>query len=333
MRLIQRKIPPLPELTLKQFYEKRNRVLIIREVGGLGDILMHRMIFEDFKKVHPEFKIIFACPSQYHQALQNHPYIDEVLDNRKTSTYDYIVSYNTTTACTRYEIRVAPFASEHRSDIWAGHCGLKLTNHNMHINLSDVDKIAGIKRMEALRGSTRGPSVLISPISAMKGKDLTESHLRALINELRLKGCFVCAAHNFRVPLFDKLELPTFSNLSISAWMGIINATDYVISVDTATFHFAGGIKKPLMGIFTFADGKVYGKYYDFVLVQKHRDNGDWDCGPCYNWGNCPKKSSLIKPCLTEITNDMLIDGVHRMFERWPLDKIKTVQLVMESNK
>jgi len=44
----------------------------------------------------------------------------------------------------------------------------------------------------------------------------------------------------------------------------------------------AGGLGKPLCGIFTFADGKIYGKHYDFVLVQKHRDNGNWNCGSCF---------------------------------------------------
>jgi hypothetical protein len=84
----------------------------------------------------------------------------------------------------------------------------------------------------------------------------------------------------------------------------------------------AGELKKPLVGVFTFADGKVYGRYYDFVLVQKHRDNGDWDCGPCYNWGNCTKTEKVPKPCLTEITAEMIIEGVDKMFDKWPLSNI-----------
>jgi hypothetical protein len=77
---------------------------------------------------------------------------------------------------------------------------------------------------------------------------------------------------------------------------------------------------KPLVGVFTFADGTVYGRYFDFVLVQKHRNNDpEWTCGPCYNWGACPKTKSNPKPCLTEITVEMLLEGVDKMLEKWPM--------------
>lgn len=330
MKLISRKPLPNIELTLRQFHERRNKVLIVREVGGLGDILMHRMMFEDLKKVHPEIKIIFACPQQYHTALKDHPYIDELADSKKISTYDYIVSYNTTTACTRYEVRVSPFSGEHRSDIWAGHCGVTLTNHNMHISIPEEKKQIGRDMINDVKKDFNGPVVIISPISAMIGKNLTDDQLVGLISNLRSRNCFVCATHFAPIPLLKKMKVPVFHGISTLNWMGVINAADYIISVDTATFHFAGGIGKPLLGIFTFADGKVYSKYYQSELIQKHRDNGDWDCGPCYNWANCPKVKTLIKPCLTEITNDMLIDGVDRMFKRWPFHTLKRVQLVME---
>jgi ADP-heptose:LPS heptosyltransferase len=98
----------------------------------------------------------------------------------------------------------------------------------------------------------------------------------------------------------------------------VIEAADYVVSVDSAAFHCAGGLGKPLTGIFTYCDGKVYGKYYDFVLVQKHRDNGDWPCGPCFHWPSCPKSKEMLKPCLTELTPDILADGLERMFQKWP---------------
>jgi ADP-heptose:LPS heptosyltransferase len=99
---------------------------------------------------------------------------------------------------------------------------------------------------------------------------------------------------------------------------------DYMITVDTAAFHLAGGLRKPLCGIFTFADGKVYGKHYDFTLVQKHRDNGNWECGPCFKFGNCIKSRKQLKPCLTEITETEIISGIDEMFKKWPFKSEKT---------
>lgn len=318
MKLIKKMAPAPPVLTLREFYERRNKILIVREVGGLGDILMHRMMFEDFKAINPEFEIVFACPKQYHPALTDHPYIDTLRESRAVNIHDYIVSYNTTSACTRYEIRVAPFSGENRSDIWAGHCGVTLKHHNMHIKIPDQFKQWGQDAIQKAREGHKGPCVMLCPISAMIGKNLTEKQMGGLINELKSMGYFVCASHTLDIPYLRKQGVHVFTHTSIPEWMGLINASDYVISVDSAAFHFAGGIGKPLMGIFTFADGKVYGKYYDFVLVQKHRDNGDWDCGPCYNWALCPKKVHMPKPCLTEITVEMLMEGIKQMFKRWP---------------
>jgi len=318
-KLIRNKLGIPPTLSLKNFYEKRNKILIVRETGGLGDILMHRMMFEDFKRVMPDAKISLALPKQYHVAVEDHPFIDEVLNHREVNVHDYVVSYNTTSACTRYEMRMFPFSGKHRSDIWANHCGVYLTKHNMHINLEDEYKEFGKKKLEECRNGNNGPAVLISPVSAMQVKNLTNFQLEGLVSGLRARGFFVYASHKTAIPKLIELNVPVIDGTSIREWMGVIDAADYVISVDTSTFHYAGGTGKPLLGIFTFADGKVYGRHYDFVLVQKHRDDGNWDCGPCYNWSVCPKSPKKIpKPCLLEITPQMILEGFDKMIKKWP---------------
>lgn len=306
-------------LSIRKFHEKRNKVLIVREVGGLGDILMHRMMFEDFKKLHPDCQIVFACPSQYHDAVADHPFIDEIIPSKNVNIHDYIVSYNTTSACTRHEMRYAPFSKNHRSDIWANHCGVNLTNHDMHIRMSPEIVEYGKRMVETVKQGHEGPSVLLCPISAMVVKNLNQKQLSGTVENLRSKGLFVFSLHTTFIQDLEKLDVPVITKQSIPQWMGIINAADYVVSVDTSVFHFAGGIGKPLTGIFTFADGKVYGRYFKFSLVQKHRDDGNWSCGPCYNWSLCPKTDKIPKPCLTEITPEMIIKGMDEMFKMWPI--------------
>lgn len=303
-------------LSIRDFYNKRDKILIVRETGGLGDILMHRQIFEDFKILMPNIKIVFACPKQYHDAVKDHPFIDEIIDSREVDIHDYLISYNTTSACTRHEMRYAPLSKDNRSDIWANHCGVMLTKHNMHINLSD-DIIQYGKNI--VKNLTDKPTVLLCPISAMFVKNLNETQLKGTVEELRRIGLFVYSLHTKPIVELGKMNVPVITSQTIQQWMGIINAADYVVSVDTSTFHFAGGIGKPLTGIFTFADGKVYGRYYDFTLVQKHRDDGNWECGPCYNWCNCTKTIKVPKPCLTEITVDMIVEGIRKMLNKHPI--------------
>lgn len=306
---------------LKEYYDKRNSILIIRGQGGLGDILAHRMIFEDFKRESPEIRVCFACPKRFHDAVKDHPYIDELLDSDTLDPSKYVTIYNTSSPCARYEISIAPFSDKNRSDIWANHCGLELTNHEMHINLEQEIKDIAKQEVEKYRDA-QGPAILFTPVSAMFNKNLSKWKMVEVVKELRKKDYYVYSSHTENIePLVD-IGVPILKG-SIRKWMGYVYAADYVVSVDTAAFHLAGGIKKPLVGIFTFTDGKVYGKYYPTLeLVQKHRDNGNWTCGPCYNWVICPKTENNPKPCLTEITLDMIMNGIDRMVSRFP--KINT---------
>jgi ADP-heptose:LPS heptosyltransferase len=285
-----------------------NKVLIVREIGGVGDILMQRMIFEDFKLIDPSVHLTYACPPQFHSLVKSHPFIDEVVNSKDVDRTNYQIIYDITSACSRYEIAKAPLADLHRSDIWAKHCGIKLTKHNSYLQVDEQSKEWAMKIIR------NRPVVLLCPVSAMLVKNLTGNHISATVRYLKDRGYSVMISHSTPIHTFGA-EMITGTTLS--QLLGLIDSVDYVITVDTGQFHMAGMLNKPLTGIFTFCDGKIYGKYFNFELVQKHRDNGDWDCGPCYNWGTCKKSKDMPKPCLTQISNEMIFDGIERMFKRW----------------
>ena len=68
--------------------------------------------------------------------------------------------------------------------------------------------------------------------------------------------------------------------------------------------------------IYTIFLKYVYCKYYkNTIILQKHRKDGNWDCGPCFVHGNCPKSKKQIKPCLTELSSNELIEGIDFYWE------------------
>jgi ADP-heptose:LPS heptosyltransferase len=302
----EKKIP----LSLKDFYNIRNRVLFLHNQGGLGDLLMHRMIFQDCKKTFQEIEIFFAHDSAYKEAIIDHPEINCV-DETTLNLDNFLMSYETSVkTADRYENTNTP-CSEHRSDIWAKYCGIKLENHDMQFNLNQ-EKIDVFRNHLKIKDA---PIIIFCPISKMTTKTLLNHQIKAIVEVTKDHNLY--GLHTKEISELSKLNIKTISEVSLSDWMHYIAAADYVISVDTAAFHMAGGLKKPLLGIFTFADGKAYGKYFDFVLVQKHRDDGNWDCGPCYKFCQCIKSNKPQKPCLTEITKEELQFGVLQMFEKW----------------
>jgi len=307
-------------LSLKKFNDVKNKILFVHEHGGLGDILMHRMIFKQIKKIIPDSIITFACPDIYHEAVSDHPFIDEVISLSSVNECDHGISYNTTHRCARYEASIAPHSDKHRSDIWADQCGIEIDDHDMCIQLEDEYREKAINKISALKENHTGPVVCLCPKSARNElKSLLDWQLEIVVNYLREKGCWVYYLHTSNIPDLDKLNVSGIHGISIREWMGFIDTSDYIISVDTSAFHFASNQKKPLVGVFTYCDGKVYGKYADFILIQKHRDNGDWDCGPCYKWIDCPFAKKGPRPCLTKISSDMLKKGIDEMFDKWKL--------------
>ena len=304
-------------LSIKKFHEIRNNILFISDWGGLGDVIIHRMCFADVKKIIPEAKIHFCCLKQYFDIIIDHPMVDCLIEPDKLNKNDYLVFYQTDVKISnKYESHYGKKCNLNRSDIWALSCGYKIEDHDMYFKL-DQGVISSYKnKLDNLKKNKEKPSIIFCPESAIKTKCLLPHQIDFIDDILSEYNVFLLAKN---IEKYKKYKFQSLGNTSIKDLMYYIASCDYVISVDSAPFHLAGGMRKPLLGIFTFANGKTYGKYYDFVLVQKHYENGNWECGPCYNYRSCSKTNSEIKPCLQEIGNDEIENGINSLFYKWPI--------------
>ena len=236
---------------------------------------------------------------------KNNPYI-ETIDFDKINESEYGIIYDISTACRVHESKFGKFNTTHRSDIWARYCGLKLESHNMHLTSDKVN----------INNPSKKPIVLFSPFSTGdafgNAKSLNNDQIREVVYQLKEIGYLIITINSERKVIFDELGVEQFIGLKVNDWIKTVNSVDYVITVDTANFHIAGGLKKPLVGIFTFTNGKIYGKYYDFILVQKKMD-----CSPCFNVSNCPKSEKAQKPCSTDLTASEIIQALDKAVKKW----------------
>jgi len=105
----------------------------------------------------------------------------------------------------------------------------------------------------------------------------------------------------------SELKIPVFCGDTLAESMASIQMSDGVITTDTGHMHIAGGYGKPTMAIFCYTNGKIITKHYPSVhVVQKHFDEFPEWCGPCNNSNNCHKTKLIPKPCMEEITEEML---------------------------
>lgn len=304
-------------MPIREFYNKRNKVLLIRDGGGIGDILMLRMMIEDFKDLMPDAEIIIATVPSYFNMVSSHPHVSNVVNSRELDENQYIVSYNVTSSCIRYETKIAPRADLHRSDIWAAHCGVRLTKHNMHLKVSKEMKEFGVKFFAHI-GLTKRPIIAFSPTSSMLSKDLGLKQINDVVEGVRALGCDIFIL--CKKPIAG-VKCPMATGINLDQWLACVDQADYVISVDTGTFHAANGLNKPTVAIYGWADGKVYGQYHEkMILVQKHRDDIPGWCGPCFNWTHCPKcpSTEYQKPCMSEITGKEICEAVEKLMKQYP---------------
>lgn len=306
-------------LSIKDFYERRNKILIKRMCGGFGDILMQRMIFEDIKNMNLE--VSYACPYKFIEVIEDHPFIDNILEVSCLQESKYGQVYDISTICSLTESRLGEQNKFHKSDIWSNYCGYDITNHKMHIQIDEKEKKFCSEHIKKVNPNKK-PIVLICSKSGEndlgKAKTLTKEQTTFLINYCRIIGMIPITTDEYPQEIYSKLEVLQFVSMKPKTWLALVSLCDLVISVDTATFHMAGGLGVPLVGVFSFTDGKIYGKYYDFVLVQKHRDNGNWDCGPCFKFMFCSKEpNKKQKPCITEIAVEELKKGIDKAIRKW----------------
>jgi ADP-heptose:LPS heptosyltransferase len=306
------------QFNLEDYHSKHNQILFARKSGGFGDILMMRMIFEDIKKSYPEFLIHWAIPKCYHD-IGSHPYVDKILDYNEINKKDYINSINLSEACIVYEMQKEKECFLHRSDIWANHCGVNLSNHKMYLNpdLNSIDKIKSIiKNNKKFKNSK---TIFLCPFSAHPAKDLTDEQVNFIINYIN-KLCMDCfVIHNqLDLRVVDK----KFPLLTINNFKDVIAAhyiADAIISVDTGHLHCAAGLGKPLLSIFSYVDGDIYCKYYDTIILQKHRKNKNWPCdGPCWNLFKCSVPHDTDqKPCMTMLTHEEISQKIDLLLSKY----------------
>ena len=299
---------------MKEFEKTRNKILFNHAMGGLGDIFIQRMLFRAVKKIIPDSEIHVSILPQYIPALADHPMVDKIIPSSELISDDYFVSFDTSVViANRYEDKYGIDCTYNRADIWAKHNGFDLDEHEMDICL-DLEKVENCRKELNNLSKQSGPIVLFCPISKMVTKTLLPEQIGWIIKHCANKK--LIGIHDKPIAKLNELGIPCIYGKSIIDWMHYVAACDYMISVDSAAFHLAGGLKKPLLGIFTFANGKTYGKYYDCVIIQKHKDNGNWDCGPCYSFRSCPKTKKEVKPCLTELVEEEFKTGIDSLFNK-----------------
>jgi len=301
-----------PECSFEKFEKIKNKILILRDCGGYGDILNMRMIFQDLKEQFPDFEFDWAIPHGYFHVAENHPYVSELIPANQVDYNNYLQIFNLSYSCTKYEWKHKKETDKNRADIWANYMGLELSKHNMFLpDRSELfPKFKNLLQKKGWDGSKK--IIIFTPYSALPEKNFTKNQIE-IIKEIT-KDYFLIGLHNAPMLELNLQNIPTIMSTSFKDSMTFIQLSDLVITTDTGHLHCAGGYNKPTLSLFCYTSGNNICKYFEKnVVVQIFDYDNEYDCGPCYTYTQCKKTKEPEKPCRTNISKEMIISGWEKL--------------------
>jgi len=105
-------------------------LLVTRQYGGLGDILMQTMVWGNLRRQFPSSRITYALPMQFHPLLEGNPHIDVVASLNVVGRQRFDHSADISKVCGEVENATRPCIT-HRADIWGQHLGVVMDTHEL----------------------------------------------------------------------------------------------------------------------------------------------------------------------------------------------------------
>lgn len=281
-----------------------NRILILREHGGIGDIIC---ITPTIKALWHEYHIPidFYCKPQYKAVLKNNPYIATIITDKdlcQQKKHDYYMYFDFDNPCPIYIyekdcLKNKKPITKPYIDLFCEQAGI---NPDSKFPDLFVEPLIDNSTRKWLARYPK-PWIGLAPIS--------ERPYKNWLKGIKQLAQLIKAKFNTTLFILHKKELHIPDTISFNADLdiiiGIINNLDLIISVDTGIIHIAGTLKKPTIGLFGSTNPYRILTYYKTVDWIWEKDK--LDCCPCYFQPEC-----IVYPpaCMKAITPEMIMNKI-----------------------
>jgi glycosyl transferase family 9 (putative heptosyltransferase) len=317
--------------------DKPYRVTVLRQLGGVGDMVMTTPVFRGIKEKHPGCHLTVATTWVYAsgalpQLLKMNPHIDAVVRIEPTEwapamlrrvkaefsnvpndwtppcveQADEVIELNV--ICSMVETATMPNVTKHRTDIWCDHAAVNPSSKKPVLILSN-DELAQGKRWcdENLGEGTRVGVVLnaMSPVRAWPHAELFAADLqKAGFKALTLDPVKRCG------------EIPALIGKQIRFVASVIAHLDAVVTPDTGLLHIAGAVGTPILGLFGSTDPMMRMREYagSFSLPKRIVP-----CGCCFYVYGCLKDKDPANHivCMKQLTRKLVMCELEKLLERY----------------
>lgn len=306
---------------------KTDCILVTRNTGGIGDMLMISPVFRQIKKSFPGYPLIVCTTHNYQNGvlfsiLEHNPYVDKVITVNELSNYNFVKMFNFNT---QEELTHEKGKSKtNRIDSFEGISGLQIEDKRTVYVVSEKEKewaknwiITNIPKSRR----TYIVGMQISTSTVRRNWPLEKEYLLALSLVSKFKNLsvlFFCDGMTERT-FTDYPNIYVLNGLPIRQVGSLINECDLLVFPDSGLLHIAGALEKNMIGLFGSNHPESRLKYYK-------NSEGIWlnyPCSPCW-YDKC---ESNFK-CMSDISVNSVMSKVTEKLGMESEDFVKSVLII-----
>src|SRR4030042_460919 len=309
---------------------KDKAILVSRNQGGIGDMLMLTPTIRAIKEQNPGLKLIVTTSPHYgykaplFEILKYNPYIDKVVTVDELINYEFTKIYNFGTG-KEISIESDPkHPTGHRIEIFAELADIELKDKSTVYVVSEREKLFAKNWIEKNVPEERREILIGIQVKASASKRSWPEE-KSLLLAFKLVNSWKDTSVLFFYDGIIKnknLSYPNIyylSGLPIRQVATLIKECDIFIGPDSGLLHLAGALKKRIIGLFGSIVPKSRIEYYENA-VGVHLN---YFCSPCY-YKACDQHFS----CITEISVDSVLKLAAKSFGReFKREKILVIRM------
>jgi len=293
-------------------------ILAIRQMGGIGDMLMLTPTFRAIKEQNPNLPLVVCTTEKYgggrgvlFDVLKYNPYVDKVITGNELLNYSFSKAYNFATG---QEITVETnpeHPTGNRIDIFAELAGIELKDKSTVYVVSDSDKIIASRWIEknVPEDRRRLIGIQVGASTTRRSWPSEKALLLGFITTNAWKDISVLLFYEGIISerLLSYPNLYQLSRIPIREVAALISKCEVFIAPDSGLLHLAGALGVKIIGLFGPTPPGARLTYYQ----NSSSIYLEYPCSPC--WYNLCKKQFR---CIEDITVDMVVDKLSMVLGR-----------------
>lgn len=258
------------------------KILIIRESGNIGDLLM---LTPALYKLSKNKLIDIFIPKSPKEIFYNLKFINKIYSNYPINKkYDKII--NLSNFEYNYEIKNQPNINKSRQELCANLLNVKIENLKPIIQLTNKE-INDINNF-LINNKIKNKIFLIAPNSTSRTRNWNLDNWKKIAKFYQ---------KDFNVIIIDEKinwknnKILFFNNRNIRELFALISISNFLLTTDTGPLHIAGSFNIPTLALFGPTDPKVRCIYKNSYYIKSKVK-----CSPCW-YNRC-----FIPFCMNSIT-------------------------------